>query len=217
MVHDLIKDVYWYGAGLINDEILILCNYVKAPLSKARIRHAIRILMKTDAYYEPSHNPEIQFATIEHLTRIRETHMEGPLFMQLYGNLVHLAYIYDVVRKYVGVNAVESSATRLEILMERLKEMAEIWNLEDIIAVGVSETPYIEEVISSMVHGFHKVMMSLHDLLFSLHDEIYRMQKAHKQMAVFKEELVQRTWHPKRMKEWCLDTEEYRELFRNEE
>lgn len=214
--HDLIRDVYWHGAGLINDEMLILCNYVNAPMSKARIRQAIRILMKTDAYYEPSNDPEVQFATIEHLRCIREEHMEGQLFMQLYGNLVHLAYIYDVVRKYVGVNAIESSESRLSTLMERLTEMMEIENFEDIVAIGVSDTPHIREVISSVVQGFRKVLVSLHDLLFSLHDERYRMQKAHKQTTMFKEELVQKAWHPKRMKEWCLDTEEFLAIFGNE-
>jgi hypothetical protein len=76
----------------------------------------------------------------------------------------------------------------------------------------MNELYKVKHLYNFMMIDMSNTLQKADHLFRILWCESYIREVTKKNVDVLREELMQKAWHPRRL-EWCLDFEEYRELF----
>lgn len=209
--HDVLKSKYWFGSGEVRDALLSFIYYTRKPMSAKQVRHYIRLFLEEDIYYQPSNDMTVQYSTMEALSGI-QGELPQVAFIQIYGNFVQLAYMYDMIRTTKGENVIETQPQKLQKLMKDVGQMiVDTSENKDTLAQLIAEDsgiPYGFEVVQALVFAFSQFVVRFYDLLCSKYCSTTQQKKTKAFVDIIRKELMETTWHPSRVIPWCLDEEE---------
>lgn len=122
----------------------------------------------------------------------------------VYGSM---SFILDILRLYRGENNVleENVNTFGKMVLE--KAIALQVELQDLVYF---ECPITKEIATRLC----KICKEIEELFCAITDPLFVQLQTYIRVETFKEELIQKTCHPKRV-QWWMDTAEYCEIFGN--
>lgn len=201
------------------DKLLAVSENGKARTSRLATLF-VKNLEKPKAMYKSSEDKIIQISTIKQLlSKCDDIHKQNgntdKFLATSYVASVLFSYIRDLVVKYPEESSWIASKNFLKNFKLKGDEIAD--SLDDAFYKFNNDPEKIilkfANVIRLLTPMLKEIVVESHmEVMYRLDYNSYLEKSTHSFLDKIREELVQRTWHPKRLK-WCLDYEEQKEIW----
>ena len=203
------------------EKLLAVSENGKARTSRLATLFVKNLEKPNSMYKPPSEDKNIQMSTFQHLLckvdELSEQEDKDTFLTRSYVVSVLFSYVMDLVVTYQEESYWLVEATFVRTFLKKgdeidvsLDDALHNYNNDADAETIKQKSTNVARLLIPMLREI--VKESNLEVMYRLDYDKYREQTARSYLDQIREELVQRAWHPKRLK-WCLDYEEQNEIW----